>query len=345
MPVHAHHRIALGATLLLIVAAGNGSAGAQTAECLVDLDSGSFNWSIPGHESVPEIAIDEARARFTELDSLLAAGEPAETLRASLGAEILGPVWEQLAGTIDWRISSATVEAVPGVLGVFSTLTLPGASTEPALTRYRVGLGWPGPLRIPVSRVAESSGGLLLSSPFAPDLDPSSDDPDTLRRALGRAVRSLRLIPRNEDDASTLRRALEETRPGLWWFRGQSGQIAGLQPAFGALPSVVVWSLPALGGGGAPALVPSTFASGGAAPGTIIVAVRPVAETALAPLVHDFVDALARGLECGEALHLAQQRALTNGASINVASSLILVGDAGGRASLKRAPWFRRLRG
>jgi hypothetical protein len=158
-------------------------------------------------------------------------------------------------------------------------------------------------------------------------------------------VHTVRLIPRNEIDASTLRRALEESRPGLWWFRGESGQLAGLQPAFGALPSIVVWSLPARSVHGVPALVPVTFASGGSAPGTVIVAVRAVPETTLAPLIRDFVEALATGLECGEALHQAQLLALADGISLRVASSLILVGNPDAQASLKRAPWLRRIRG
>ena len=345
MPARPHQSIALGAALFLILVVGIRSAGAQTAECLVDLDEGSFSWSIPGHETPPEIRIDDAHRRFAVLDSLLAAGAPSEPLRKSLGTEILGPVWDQLEGIVDWRITSATIKPVPGLLGGFTTLTLPDASADPALARHRISLGWPKPLRVPVSRVTESSGGLLLSSPFAPDVDPATDDPDTLRQALGRALRSVRLIPRNETDAPTLRRALEESRPGLWWFRGQSGEIAGLQPAFGALPSVVVWSLPSRSSRGAPALVPVTFASGGTAPATIIVAVRAVSETALAPLVRDFVDALARDLECIEALHLAQQNALANETPLGVASSLILVGDPASRVPLKRASWFRRLRG
>ena len=345
LPVHPHHRIALAATLLLILAIRTGTACAESAECLVDLDQGRFSWSIPGQDPLPEITVDDARARFAILDSLLAAGNSADELRATLGAEILGPVWTELSGIRDWRISSAVVEPVPGPLGGFNTLTLPDGSGEPALARHRISLGWPRPLRVPVDRISESSGELLLSAPFAADIDPASDDPDTLRRALGLAVRTVRLIPRNETDAPTLRRALEESRPGLWWFRGESGQLAGLQPAFGALPGIVVWSLPARSVRGAPALVPVTFASGGSAPGTIIVAVRALPEAALAPLVRSFLDALAQGRDCGEALHQAQMRALTDGGSLKVASSLILIGNPSARASLKRAPWLRRIRG
>jgi len=343
--VYPHHRIAAGVALLLILAGGTGTARAETAECLVDLDQGRFSWSIPGEEPSPAITVDDARARFAALDSLLAAGDPAVELRAALGAEILGPVWTGLSGIRDWRISSAIVEPVPGPFGGFSTLTLPGPSAEPALARHRISLGWPKPLRVPVDRVSEGSGELLLSAPFARDIDPASDDPDTLRQALSLAVRTVRLIPRNETGAPTLRRALEESRPGLWWFRGESGQLAGLQPAFGALPGVVVWTLPARSTRGAPALVPMTFASGGNAPGTIIVAVRALPETTLAPLVRNFVDALARGLDCGEALHQAQLRAMTDGASISVVSGLILIGNPAAGASLKRAPWLRRTRG
>jgi hypothetical protein len=343
LPVHPHHHVALGAALLLTLLAA--SAYADSAECLVDLDQGQFSWSIPGQDPSPVIAVEDARARFGVLDSLLAAGDPADELRAALGAEILGPVWAELSRSRDWRIVSATVEPVPGPLGGFSTLTPPDASTKPVLSLHRISLGWPRPLRVPVELVSESSGELLLSSPFATDVDPATDDPDTLRHALGLAVRTVRLIPRNETDASTLRRALEESRPGLWWFRGESGQLAGLQPAFGALPPVVVWSLPVRSVRGAPALVPVTFASGGSAPGTVIVAVRAVPETTLAPLVRDFVDALARGLDCSEALHQAQLRALKDGSSLGVASSLILIGNPAARASLKRAPWLRRIRG
>jgi hypothetical protein len=345
LPVHPHHRIALGAAFILIMVIGAGTARGETAECLVDLDRGRFSWSIPGQEPWPEIEIDDARSRFAILDSLMATGNPANELRTALGTEILGPVWARLSGIRDWKVTSAAVEPVPGPLGGFSTLVLPDASGEPALTRYRIRLAWPRPLRVPVPRISESSGELLLSSPFAAGVEPATDDPDTLRHALSLAVHTVRLIPRNEIDASTLRRALEESRPGLWWFRGESGQLAGLQPAFGALPSIVVWSLPARSVHGVPALVPVTFASGGSAPGTVIVAVRAVPETTLAPLIRDFVEALAKGLECGEALHQAQLRALADGISLSVASSLILVGNPSARASLKRAPWLRRIRG
>jgi hypothetical protein len=344
LPVHPHHRIAAGATLLLILTIWTGIAGAGSAECLADLDQGRFIWSIPGQESTPEIRIDDARTRFAVLDSLLADGDPAEELRAALGAEILGPVWGQLAAIPDWQIIGATADAVPGPLCGFATLTLPDASAEPALARYRISLGWPEPLQVPASRISGRSGELLLSSPFAPDTDPATDDPDTLRHALSSAVHTVRMIPRNETDAPTLQRALEESRPGLWWFRGENSQLAGLQPAFGALPSIVVWSLPARSGHAVPALFPATFASGGSAPGTIIVAVRAVRETILAAMARDFVDALATGQDCGEALHRAQQRALASGVSVSAASGLILVGDPTGRVSLKRASWLRRIR-
>ena len=266
-------------------------------------------------------------------------GEPADSLRARIGRAVVGPVWESIAGATAWRIVPLEVRALPGALGTFGTLTLP--TGEPALAKVGVTLDWPRPLRPMAPRSTESSGELLLYAPFTTDVDPATDDPDTLRKALGKAARTVRLIPRNETDVATLRAALEESRPAVWWFRGERGALAGMQPAFGALPNVVVWTLPSRTTRGAPRLSPVSLASGGEGPACVIVATRAIPEKELAPMARRLADGIARGLTCAQALHEAQRAALDSG--LLVASSLVLVGDPYSGAELDRAPWLRRL--
>jgi hypothetical protein len=324
--------------ICLILAAN--SAVAATAVCEIDLQSGTFDWTTAEGQRLDRVRLRDAARQFEQLASLLAQGDPADSLRATLGRTIIAPVWKSISEATAWRIVPLEVRALPGPLGAFGILTLPDGTS--ALERVSVSLDWPRPLRTPVPRPNESSGALLLSAPFTADVDPSTDDPDTLRRALGKAARTVRLIPRNETGVSTLRAALEEARPAVWWFRGESGALAGMQPAFGALPNVVVWTLPSRTKAGPPRLSPMTLASGGESPACVIVATRAVSETALASMARRLVDGIARGLDCATALHEAQRAALQSGLPL-VASSMILVGDPLTEAGLARAPWLRRI--
>jgi hypothetical protein len=327
------------ALLCLCFLLASTSVVAGTAVCEVDLESGTFDWYSTDGKQLERVRLRNATLQFDRLDLLLAQGDPADSLRAALGRAVIAPVWESISAATAWRIVPLEVRSLPGPLGVLGTLALPDG--RPALAHAQVTLDWPRPLRTPVPRSTEASGALLLSSPFTSDVDPATDDPDTLRRALGRAARSVRLIPRNETDVSTLRAALEEARPALWWFRGESGALAGMQPAFGALPNLVVWTLPSRSSTGAPRLSPMTLSSGGEGPACVIVATRAVSEEALAPMARRLADGIARGLDCATALHEAQLAVLASG--LPLASSLILVGDPLTEAPLTRAPWLRRI--
>jgi hypothetical protein len=324
--------------LFLLLAATPVLAG--TAVCEVDLEAGTFDWFTAEGERLERVRLRNAGPLFGQLEAALAAGDPADSLRTKIGQAVVSPVWASIAAATSWRIVPLEVRALPGPLGAFGVLALPDG--QPALARVSVSLEWPRPLRAPVPRRTESSGALLLSAPFSTDVDPATDDPDTLRGALARAARTVRLIPRNETDVSTLRAALEEVRPAVWWFRGEIGALAGMQPAFGALPNVVVWTLPSRSLKGPPRLSPMTLASGGEGPGCVIVSTRAVSEEALAPMARRMADGIARGLPCGEALHEAQRAAL-DASGVSLASSLILVGDPLTQAGLSRAPWLRRL--
>lgn len=331
------------ALLLLGLIAMATTARSGTAECGVDLDLGRFTWVLPGGEVLDPIDVPQARVRLARLDSLLATGDPADELRASLGRDIFGPYIDQIDPVQSWKFVPELVQGLPGTLGALAALAVPARQGEPAVARHRVSLGWPRPLRQPLPRARKSStGSILMSAPFATDVDPALDDPDTLREALRDAVRTVRLVPRNEAGTATLRRALEESAPGLWWFRGDADQLAGLQPAFGALPQIVVWTLPSRSISGPPALTPMTLASGGTAPECVVVSTRAVSESELAPLVRDFADGLARGLGCEAALQEAQAHALADGASIPVASCLVAIGRSESVAHLDRSSWLRR---
>jgi hypothetical protein len=327
---------ALLVTCLLLLAA---PALAGTAVCEVDLESGNFDWIAPDGERLERVRLRNANALFERLAAALAAGETAEDLRAQIGSEIVAPVWPSISGADAWRIEPLEVRGLPGPLGSFGLLTLPDGRA--ALEEVAVSLEWPRPLRASRPRTVEDRGALLLSAPFAADVDPATDDPDTLRSALRGGARTVRLIPRNETDVTTLRRALEEVRPSLWWFRGEADALTGMQAAFGALPRVVVWTLPSRSVAGAPELSPMTLASSGEGPSCVIVATRAVSETALAPLARRLVDAIAIGLDCGTALHEAQLSVA--GEDPVLAGSLIIVGDPLTTAGLDRAPWLRRL--
>ncbi|RKZ18388.1 hypothetical protein DRQ53_00600 [bacterium] len=322
-----------------------GAARADHAQCLVDLDQGHFSWSVPGQNEPVTIIVPAAAQHLASLDSLMAAGADATALRNELGAEILGPALELVAAIEDWRFIPMQVEGVPGRLGALTALNLPDGRA--ALMEHRISIGWPSPLHVPLRRdEMKTSGPLLLSSPFRPGIEPALDDPDTLRHALHRALRTVRLIPRNETDSSTLRRALEESRPALWWFRAGSGQLAGLQPALGALPRVVVWTLPSYEAGASPSLSPVTLASGGIGPACVLVSSRAISETRLAGLARSFCDGLARGLTCGQALVEAQRDLAadeTDPIRIQAAAALVLIGDPMATVPLRRAPWLRRL--
>lgn len=313
---------------------------AGTAVCEVDLEAGTFDWFTTEGERLERVRVRNAGALFDQLEAALSAGDPADSLRTALGQAVIAPVWSSISAATAWRIVPLEVRALPGPLGAFGTLALPDG--RPALAQVSLSLDWPRPLRPPVPRSPESSGALLLSAPFSTDVDPATDDPDTLRGALGKAARTVRLIPRNETDVSTLRAALEEVRPAIWWFRGETGALAGMQPAFGALPNVVIWTLPSRSQTGPPRLSPMTLASGGEGPGCVIVSAHAVSEKALAPMARRLADGIARGLSCGQALHEAQRAAL-DASGVSLASSLILVGDPLTEAELARASWLRRL--
>lgn len=316
-----------------------GPAVAGTAVCEVDLEAGTFDWFTIEGARLERVRLRNAAPLFDQLETALAAGDPADSLRTRLGRAVIAPVWESISDATAWRIVPLEVRALPGPLGAFGVLALPDG--RPALAQAAVSLDWPRPLRTPVPRSTESSGALLLSAPFTMDVDPATDDPDTLRHALGKAARTVRLIPRNETDVSTLRAALEDVRPAIWWFRAEAGALAGMQPALGALPNLVVWTLPSRSQAGPPRLSPMTLASGGEGPACVIVATRSVSEKALAGIARRMADGIARGLAAGTALHEAQTAALDSG--VVLASSLILVGDPLAKADLDRAPWLRRL--
>lgn len=328
-------------TLLLLLLAP--AALAQPATCVVDLDAGTFTWHLPDRSQLAPVLVDDATARFASLDSLLALGEDAAALRDALGAAVFAPILEQLADFTELRFQPATVEPVPGRLASVGALNHPAGS--PVFLTHGVSLCWPAPLRIPATRTMPDSGELLISAPFSEGVQPAQDDPDTLREALSKAVQKVRLIPRNELQSSTLRRALEENSPALWWFRGGEGTVAGLHPAFGVLPSIVVWSLPSHTRSGPPGLSPSTFASGGLGPGCVVVSTRAILETDLVHLARPFCDALGQGEACGAALVAAQRSAWSEGQPIGTATSLIAVGDPSIRGTLRRSSWFRRIRG
>lgn len=320
-----------------------GPALAQTVECLVDLDAGSFQWHFADPAGPTGVLVPDAALQLARIDSLLAAGDEATELRDALGAAILGPVHDQLAGFDELRFVPVQTEPVPGRLAAINLMNFP--SGHPVLASHAVSLGWPRPLRVPEAREIPDTGALLMSAPFSAGIAPALDDPDTLRRALTLAAKSVLLVPRNEPEASTLRRALEEEAPALWWFRASSGQLAGLQPAFGALPPIVVWTLPSHDEAGPPALSPATFASGGTGPACVIVSTRVLGETVLAGLARRLVDLLATGVPAGRALHEAQLEGLANGGAAADMGALILIGASQARSGLARASWLRRIRG
>jgi hypothetical protein len=328
-------RVLLSLCFLFVAA----PVAAQTVVCEVDLEAGTFDWFSPEGERLERVRLRNALRLFEQLDEALATGDRADSLRARIGDSVVAPVWTAIESAQAWRVVPLELRGLPGPLGVFATLTLPDGRA--ALEHTSVTLDWPRPLRAPLPRSSESSGALLLSAPFTADVDPATDDPDTLRRALAKAARNVRLIPRNETDVSTLRTALEEVQPAVWWFRGESGSLAGMQPAFGALPKVVVWTLPSRSSPGAPQLSPMTLASGGEGPWCVIVSTRVVSETSLAPIARRFTDGMARGLDCATALHEAQRASMDSG--LVLASSLVLVGDPLTEAKLTRASWIRRL--
>lgn len=312
-------------------------AGAGTAVCAVDLETGTFTWTAPDGRALEPVRLEDAHGRLASLARALARGDGADPLRGQLGQAIVAPVWPEISGADHWRIVCLDARQLPGPLGAFTTLTLPDGRA--ALEHASVSLDWADPRRATPHKTG--SGALLLSAPFATDVDPARDDPDTLRHALAKAARSVRLIPRNETGVETLRRALEEVRPAVWWFRGESAILAEWTDAFAELPDVVVWTLPSRSSLVTPALTPATFAGASGLPACIVVASHAVEETALAPVARAFADGLARGLDCGAALHQAQVATLDQG--LPVAASLVLVGDPATTAPLARAAWFRRL--
>jgi hypothetical protein len=323
--------------LLICVLLAARPAGAGTAVCAVDLEAGTFAWTAPDGRALGPLRLEDARGRFAELARALARGEGADALRARLGQAILAPVWPEISGADRWRIVRLDEQRLPEALGAFATLQLPDGRA--ALEHASVALDWVEPRRSPPEETR--SGALLLSAPFAAGVDPARDDPDTLRQALSKAARHVRLIPRNETGAATLRSALEDVRPAVWWFRGEAAILAEWMDAFVELPSLIVWTLPSRSSLDVPALTPATFAGASGPPACVVVASHAIDETALAPVARTLADGLARGLDCGTALREAQLAALDQG--LPVAASLVLVGDPATTAPLARAPWFRRL--
>ena len=84
-----------------------------------------------------------------------------------------------------------------------------------------------------------------------------------------------------------------------------------------------------------------TFASSGEGPACVIVSVRAIPETMLAPIARNFADGIARGLDCSTALHEAQRHAVSAG--ISVGGSLVLIGNAATTVDLDRTSWIKRL--
>lgn len=332
---------ALVCLCLLILAA---PAAAGTAVCEVDLEAGSFGWTAPDGRQLDPLNLPDAALLFEELAGALAAGDRSDSLRARIGRAVVSPVWSEISGADAWRITPPQGYALPGLLGVFGALACPDGRA--VIEHVPVCLAWPSLAESPDANAWDGSGAILMSAPFARNVDPATDDPDTLRHALAKAVRSVRLIPRNETDMRTLQEALLNVRPGLWWFRGESraleAYVGWAYAVRGAMPPVLVWTLPSRSSQAAPVLGPDTMTSSPGAPlPCLVVATRAVSETLLAPLARDFVDGLARGLDCGTALHEAQLATLDSG--LHIATSLVVVGDPTVTADLDRASWLKRL--
>jgi hypothetical protein len=313
--------------ILLSALIGAGAAPAEEPRtCRIDAEGGVLQWRGEGQER----KVENLLAQLTELDSLLGAGEAAIELRTLLGERLLGPG----AGSDVWILELDSALTPP--VAVLSTLIVPGES-GPAFAHHRIDFRWSG--RAPAESNPPNPGPLVLSAPFARDVAPASDDPDTLRAALGRAVRQVRLIPRNERDAGTLAATLESLRPAIWWFRGDSDQLHHLSGAFDHLPALVVWTLPSRPGAARPQLSRETFAGVQG----VLVQMRRAPESRTAPMFRRFADGIARGLALGDALREAQTHALSKGLPIGLAGSVVVVGQGTVRVRTSRALWWKRL--
>ena len=340
----------LTTVLLLAPVGGNAQTASDPSAWLhVDVDRGVVR-ATHGDADVQARVGAGLRTRLEELISTFARGQDDPAARRALGEELLAPLAPVLRESPRWTVRSPTMEATPGPLAPLAALSLPwDAEGGPVATHHELVFDWPVPAASirgePRRPAADPSGSVLLTAPFAPGVAPAHDDPDTLRRALRAAAARLELLPRNETDASALRRALENSGADLVWLRAHPEQIPPLRPAFGALPAVVVWSLPSRDPSACPRLEPRTFASGGVAPSTVVAQSWPVAETRLAPVQRAMLDALARGEAVGAALNAAQREAAAHGVSPAVWAAPAVVGDAGVEVGIDRAPWWRRLFG
>ena len=309
----------------------------------IDLDAGRAVGTSEGH--VAEATFDRTIA--AALDSLfrvVATGEDDPELRRRVGETILAPLEPVLRDATRWTWRLTGAGPTPGPLATLAAWEIPWRAPDPVGAHHAILFDWPTGLRDQLPRPKTSTGGrLLLFAPFRPGFEPVADDPDTLRQALRRATAQVDLVPRNDVDASDLRRALESGDHGWLWVRALPDQLAPLRPAFGAAPGTVVWSLPAGLAESIPGVVPNAFASGGRAPGLLVVATWSVPELDLARFARTWIDGVARGLPADVALAGARREAWEAGRPIHTWTNLHAIGDPEASATLPAAPWLRRV--
>ncbi len=314
------------------------------ARVTVDLDGGRIV-AERGDQRLDASLPPSTPGILEELRATLAGGGDDAQLRSRAGSALLDPVGSVLRGAPVWIWRDAGTGAVPGLLSTLPAWTLPWQPEVPVAAEHTVHLDWPADLAAPVPRAAPPSTAdrLLLVAPFREGFEPHHDDSDTLRLALRAAVAHVDQLPRNDTSAPALRRTLEDDQHSWVWLRAALDSLGRLRPAFGALPSAVVWTLPGdLDPGTRPALAPTTFASGGSGPALVVVASWPVPETTLGRLVRPWMELVTRGVRPDLALTEARREAIRAGWPVSVWSALMPVGLPGATAPPARATWLRR---
>lgn len=290
---------------------------------------------------VPESLADQVDA----LGESLAAGDEALELRRAIGAAVLGPLEGVLRDSDRWIARTTGAEPLPGPLATLPAWSLPWEADRPVGARHVIQLDWPEQLSSVRPHAREPRGdGVLLVAPFRPGLDPAADDPDTVRAALNRAAARVEMIPRNDVDAVTLRRALEGGGTAMLWFRGTRPALDALRGAYGAFPPIFVWSLPGDLEGARPALLPSSLASGGTGPDVVVFQAWAVGDPAVARFARAWTDAVAAGAEADVALRAFRRTSWQERRPAREWASFGLVGSS--TAAPRRLPWLQRsLRG